>query len=229
MKIIILAAGKGTRLGKKKPKILTSLPNNETIMNRLLNAITSCTDQKNISIVVGYKKSLIIQKYPSLNYIINDKYESTNTAKSLLLALNNIENEDIIWINGDLIIDENIFKKIYSYSKNCMAVSNKVILDEEQIKYNTDANGHINNVSKIISDGKGEAFGLNKISKKYLKLFKDALKKCTNSDYFERGVEIAISNGLIIDPLDIGDMFYTEVDFEKDLNYAKKKLCEGYK
>ena len=229
MKIIILAAGKGTRLGKKEPKILTSLPNNETIMNRLLNAITSCTDQENISIVVGYKKSLIIQKYPSLNYIINDKYESTNTAKSLLLALNNIENEDIIWINGDLIIDENIFKKIYSYSKNCMAVSNKVILDEEQIKYNTDANGHINNVSKIISDGKGEAFGLNKISKKYLKLFKDALKKCTNSDYFERGVEIAISNGLIIDPLDIGDMFYTEVDFEKDLNYAKKKLCEGYK
>ena len=229
MKIIILAAGKGTRLGKKKPKILTSLPNNETIMNRLLNAITSCTDQENISIVVGYKKSLIIQKYPSLNYIINDKYESTNTAKSLLLALNNIENEDVIWINGDLIIDENIFKKIYSYSKNCMAVSNKVILDEEQIKYNTDTNGHINNVSKIISDGKGEAFGLNKISKKHLKLFKDALKKCTNSDYFERGVEIAISNGLIINPLDIGDMFYTEVDFEKDLNYAKKNLREGYK
>tara|TARA_Y100001970_G_C14176459_1_gene827281 strand:+ start:399 stop:1088 length:690 start_codon:yes stop_codon:yes gene_type:complete len=226
MKIIILAAGKGTRLGRNEPKILTNLPNNETIMDRLINAITPCISQEHISIVVGYKKKMITTKYPTLNYIVNDKYENTNTAKSLLLALNNIENEDVVWINGDLIIDENIFKKIYSYIGDCMAVSNTAILDEEEIKYTIDAKGHINNVSKEINNGIGEAFGLNKISKKNLYLFKESLKKCANNDYFERGIEIAISNGLIINPLDVGNMFYTEVDFEKDLNYAINFLAK---
>ena len=51
-----------------------------------------------------------------------------------------------------------------------------------------------------------------------------SLKECEDTDYFEKGVEIAISKGLIINPLDINDMFYTEVDFEKDLNYAIRFL-----
>ena len=232
MKIIILAAGKGTRLGHNIPKILTPLPNNETIIDRLLDTIIPHVNESDISIVVGYKKNLIIKKYPSLNYIENDNYETTNTAKSLLLALNDIEDENIIWINGDLIMDKNIFKHIYSYNGSCMAVSNRASLDDEEIKYTIDLNGHISFVSKIIKDGLGEAFGLNKISKKDLQLLKKSLKECEDTDYFEKGVEIAISNGLIINPLDINDMFYTEVDFEKDLNYAihflngEKKIYE---
>jgi len=220
MKVIILAAGKGTRLGYSLPKILTKLPNNETIMGRLLDTIIPDIDIRDISVVVGYKKNLIIEKFPSLNYIQNEDYENTNTSKSLLLALNNIQNEDTIWINGDLIMDKNIFTNIYSYRGNCMAVSNNILLDEEEIKYTVDSNGHIKNVSKVIRDGKGEAFGLNKISKKDINLFKKSLEECKDDDYFEKGIEIAISNGLIIDPINIGEMFYTEVDFEKDLNYA---------
>ena len=220
MKIIILAAGKGTRLGRDIPKILTALPNNETIIDRLINTITDIADQKDISIVVGYKKNIIIEKYPSLNYVINDNYNNTNTAKSLLLALNDIKNEDVIWINGDLIIEADIFKNIYSYNGSGMAVSNKSSLNEEEIKYTIDLDGHISKVSKIVENGLGEAFGLNRISKEDLGLLKKSLAACENLDYFERGIEIAISNNLIIKPIDVGSLFYTEVDFEEDLNYA---------
>ena len=47
MKVIILAAGKGTRLGNNIPKILTKLPNNETIMDRLLNSIKIIASEYN--------------------------------------------------------------------------------------------------------------------------------------------------------------------------------------
>ena len=226
MKIIILAAGKGTRLGYNIPKILTALPNNETIIDRLLNTITYNADESDISIVVGYKKNIIIEKYPSLNYVINDNYNNTNTAKSLLLALDDIKDEDVIWINGDLIMEKNIFKNIYSYDGNCMAVSNKSSLNEEEIKYTINSDEHISEVSKIVQDGLGEAFGLNKISKEDLNLLKKSLKGCKNTDYFEKGIEIAISNGLIIKPIDVGNLFYTEVDFQEDLNYAINFLNE---
>ena len=69
----------------------------------------------------------------------------------------------------------------------------------------------------------------NKISKKDLDLFKRSLKKCADTDYFEKGIEIAISNGLIINPLDINDMFYAEVDFKKDLDFAINFLNEERK
>jgi len=224
MKIIILAAGKGTRLGNNIPKILTTLPGNKTIMDRLLNSITPFVKQIDISLVVGYKKNLIIKKNPSLNYILNNNYEITNTAKSLALALDNIENETIIWINGDLVMDENIFKHVYTYDGNCMAVSNKTILDEEEIKYTTNSKGSIEMVSKTVKNGLGEAFGINKISKNDLNLFKESLNKCADNDYFEKGLEIAISDGLIINPLNINNLFYTEIDFKKDLEYAVQFL-----
>ena len=101
-----------------------------------------------------------------------------------------------------------------------MAVSSQVSLGDEEIKYTLNSKGHIANVSKIVKNGLGEAFGLNKILKKDLSLFKKSLIECEDADYFEKGIEISISNGLIISPLDIDRSFYTEVDFEEDLNYA---------
>ena len=227
MKVIILAAGKGSRLGGGSPKTLTPLPENQTILERLLNSIKKFIKEDNITLVVGYKKNEIMDKHPALNYIINEHYEKTNTAKSLLLALQNTEKDDIIWINGDLIIQEGIFEEIYYHKKNCMAVSKKNTLSDEEIKYILDSKGNISAVSKTVVGAEGEAFGLNKILKKDIDIFKQALSDCKNNDYFEKGIEFAIKKGLEIKPLDIGNKFYTEVDFKKDLHYALKHLTKN--
>ena len=226
MKVIILAAGKGSRLGKNYPKILTELTDNKTILDKLLCAITEYVDIKDIALIVGYKKKFITNKYPSLNYITNNNYNSTNTSKSLLLGLENINNDDVIWINGDLVMDKAVFSEIYFANGNCMAVSNNTKLDEEDIKYDVDDLGNIKNVSKTIKNGIGEAFGINKINKKDLELFKNSLEACNDNDYFEKGVEISISNGLIFKPIDIKNKFYSEIDFQKDLNYTINYLKE---
>ena len=226
MKVIILAAGKGSRLGKNYPKILTELTDNKTILDKLLSAITEYVDIKDIALIVGYKRKFITNKYPSLNYITNNSYNSTNTSKSLLLGLENINNEDVIWINGDLVMDKAVFSEIYLANGNCMAVSNNTKLDEEDIKYDVDDLGNIKNVSKTIKNGIGEAFGINKINKKDLELFKNSLEACNDNDYFEKGVEISISNGLIFKPIDIKNKFYSEIDFQKDLNYTINYLKE---
>ena len=40
---------------------------------------------------------------------------------------------------------------------------------------------------------------------------------CNNNDYFEKGLELAIDNGLKVKPIDISNFMCIEIDFIDDL------------
>ena len=47
------------------------------------------------------------------------------------------------------------------------------------------------------------------------------LKRVGDQDYFERGIELAIEqDGILIEPVDISDLYAVEVDFAEDLERA---------
>ena len=75
MKIIILAAGMGTRLNLNAPKCLTELFTKETILDRQLESLSNHIDKKDIIIVVGYKSNLIKEKYHDYCFVENINYE----------------------------------------------------------------------------------------------------------------------------------------------------------
>jgi len=50
-----------------------------------------------ISIIFAYKKEAIMEAVESVCFIENADYESTNASKSLLMALENV-NEDCLWL-----------------------------------------------------------------------------------------------------------------------------------
>ena len=60
MKIVILAAGIGSRLGNPFPKPLTPLNNGKSIMQMQIENISSHFNIDDISTVVGFKKNLIM-------------------------------------------------------------------------------------------------------------------------------------------------------------------------
>ena len=69
MKIIILAAGIGSRLGNPFPKPLTKLKNNKSIMQMMTENISSLYSLDLVNLVVGFKKNLIMESFPNLTYI----------------------------------------------------------------------------------------------------------------------------------------------------------------
>ena len=71
MKIIILAAGMGSRLGNPFPKPLTPLKNGQTIMGRQLKNIQNYFDIDDVTTVIGFKKDLIMERFPEVNYVYN--------------------------------------------------------------------------------------------------------------------------------------------------------------
>ena len=79
MKIIILAAGIGSRLGNPFPKPLTPLKDGNTIMERQLKNIKTYFDINDVTTVVGFKKDLIMERFPEVNYFYNPFFDRTNT------------------------------------------------------------------------------------------------------------------------------------------------------
>ena len=224
MHIIILAAGMGTRLNQNKPKCLTVLSNGETILQRQINALLDYVDKEDITIVVGYKKNIIEKEYSDYSFVFNSNYENTNTAKSLLCALDRKQlDSDFIWLNGDVVFDSEILKSLFELKKSSMLVNTNSV-GQEEVKYNINEDGTINKVSKEIQDGLGEAVGINKISRVHLEKFKYQLEKCDNNDYFEYAIELLINQNIKIYPIDISHFFCCEIDTQDDLNFVNEYL-----
>jgi len=228
--IVILAAGLGSRLGRDIPKPLTELADGRTIMQQQVDNINEAFGEKNINlnIVVGYKLELIIEARPDASFIYNESYDMTNTSKSLMRALKALpSNEGVLWLNGDVVFNPEILKKaakLIAKDQSFVAVDTSSV-GEEEVKYTTDAEGFIDNISKIIDTDSalGEAVGINYISSTDNKTLQYWLKKVNDNDYFEKALELAIkTDKVLIQPFDISSRgwYAVEVDFEEDLQRA---------
>ena len=223
MIVIILAAGRGTRLGKPFPKTLTNLKDGKSILLHQLDGLYKYIRRDNIFVVVGYKKELIKQVFPDLHYINNDRYNVTNTSQSLLIALNQFPKKDILWLNGDIIYDHRVIKRLISTPNSCMAVNSAKVGDEE-VKYKTNKSGYVIEISKEVKKPEGESVGIHKIPANEVPILIRYLSVCKDQDYFEKGLEMAIQNGIKVTPIDISDLNCIEIDFPEDLDAANNMI-----
>ena len=213
MKIIILAAGIGSRLGNPFPKPLTPLKNGKSIMKMQVENMTSRYDVDDINVVVGFKKDLIMERFPELTYVYNPFFDQTNTSKSLLRALKKYKDKSVLWINGDVVFDKHIFDKLQPLitAKTSFVAVNTNKVGEEEVKYVL-KDGYINQLSKTVKNGAGEAVGINFISSDDIPIFINRLEECDNNDYFERGLELAINkDDLKIKAVDISQYNCMEI------------------
>lgn len=223
MKVVVLAAGQGSRLGETQPKTLTRLSNGDSILQRQIEALLPWVSLHDIYIVVGFKKEMIMEAIPHLLYVYNERYHVTNTAKSLLAGLRKAGNDDVMWINGDVVLESEVIGRIARFHDSCMGVNEASVADEE-VKYSLAPDGSICQVSKHIDNALGEALGVNKITGDRVDLLIGQLELCSDSDYFERGIELAVEQGLRIFPVNVSDLLCVEVDDPEDLARANELL-----
>lgn len=124
MKILILAAGKGTRLHSDKfnlPKALKEFNGKPMIRHILDNA--SFIDKKDIYIVIGYKGEMIREYLKDdYNYIIQKEQLGTGHAVSMAESYLKDCNDDIMILYGDMpLISSDTIKSFISSHKNSKA------------------------------------------------------------------------------------------------------------
>lgn len=136
MKVIILAAGQGTRLRPltdDRPKCMVKV-NGKSIIERQLDTMRLCgIEEEDITIVAGYRNDVLKEKFKNteIHFIVNGRYDTTNMVCSLMCARKLMEQEeDIIISYGDIIYGEQVFQKIL-HAKDEISV----IVDDSWYEY----------------------------------------------------------------------------------------------
>lgn len=219
MKVVILAAGFGARFGDRElPKPLTLLDNGQSILQLQIKKLSKHISVHDIIIVVGYHKEQIMEKFPDLLYVYSSGFARENTAKSLLRAINKID-DDVLWLNGDVVFQSSVLGAVLAKRKTCMLVNEGPVEDEE-VKYRVNDKGKILEVSKEVKEAKGEALGINFCTRKDLPILRKKLTECDDRDYFEHAIEMAIEEGLDVWAVQAPQTHCVEIDFATDLKRA---------
>jgi choline kinase len=239
MKLIILSAGKGTRLSPitdRKPKCLVKV-GSKPILQHQIDLFLKEEGIEEIIVVVGYMSNrvevFIDDQYSyneKIKIIENEVYDRTNNMYSLYLALNNLDSEFLL-INGDVLLEKEIADEFLAF-KNKDAIAVDVgSYNEESMKV-IEKNGFLVDISKKIEQK--EAFGCSIDFYKFSSSGKEKLKKKVKEIIEQREklnlwTELAIqellkSGELEMKPFDINNKFWYEIDTHEDLEEARVKI-----
>lgn len=246
MKAIILAAGKGSRLGKiteNIPKGMIKLLG-KTLIERQIKIYQNC-GINDITIVTGYKGEII--QFPGINYVKNENFAETNMNESLFCASEKLSDSVIISYT-DIIFEQKIMQQIIESSADIGVAVNldwKVNYEGRTLHPLSEAenvlveNGKIcqikKNISKTIPNQKiGEFIGIIKLSKeggkillqKYLELKENHKGSFHNANslqeaYITDMIQDVIDSEYDVVPLMIDGKCF-EIDTPEDLDRVKK-------
>ena len=248
MKVIILAAGMGSRLRpltNDKPKCMIKLFN-ETLIERQIKIFHS-HNINDITIVTGYRGEII--DIPDVNYVKNENYETTNMNESLFCALEPT-NSPVLVTYSDIVFEQKIiqqmleitdgirlavnlnWKKYYqNRSMHSLSEAENVLVENERILQIR------KNISKSLQNQQiGEFLGIIKLSRKGSKIMVEKYEELESShkgkfhdaDSLEKAklvdlLQELIENKIKIDAIPITGE-WCEIDTEEDLETAKKKF-----
>ncbi len=232
MKAIILAAGRGSRMGSltaNQPKCLVKLAGKSLLECQLESLRGSGINE--IGIVRGYLAEQL--SIPKIKFFDNERWEKTNMVFSLSCAKEWLQNDICIVSYSDIIysVDAvNILKKahgdiVINYDKNWLKLWKErfddPLIDAET--FQVDAEGRlleIGNKPKTIEEIKGQYMGLFKITPKGWEKIENYLSRLTQKEFDPMFVTTLLQNlihiGVEISTIPIRDNWF-EIDSEKDL------------
>ena len=238
MKAIILAAGRGSRLypyTHDKPKCLLDI-GNISILEQQINHIRDCGINE-VVIVVGFGFERVedfLRSYDGLGMRIktlyNPFYQSTNSLVSLWIARSEFD-EDIVVMNGDDVYEIGVLDKALSVrdEKICLPIKRKPRYDGEDMKVTVDGN-RVSKISKSISKGEtsAESVGIRVFRDRGVELLKRSVEEemrnpGAENKWYISSIHRLISKGYEIRPLDIGNLYWMDVDCPLDLFRARKE------
>src|SRR5690606_41882563 len=86
---------------------------------------------------VGARAGAVIEAFPTAKYVHTERYDVTNTSKSLLRALNATGKGGVLWMNGDVVFDPRILGRAIDFierEQSFVTVNTSKVSDEE-VKY----------------------------------------------------------------------------------------------
>ena len=236
MKALILNSGLGHRMGvitKEHPKCMTEISAHNTILSRQLRQLVSFGIEE-VVMTTGYYDQVLVDYCKRLHlplkftFVNNPVYDSTNYIYSIYCAKEQLKDDDIILMHGDLVFENLVMEAAVNSEVSCMAVSSTLPLPEKDFKAVV-KDGHIEKVGIEFFDNAMAAQPLYKILKddwlvwlaNIEKFCEDNNRKCYAENAFNE-----VSDQCKIYPCDVQNMLCAEIDTPEDLEVVSKRLNE---
>ena len=245
MKVIIIAAGTGARLGKEVSKLPKSLleVNGQTILSRQISILKKIGIEEVVVITGQYA-----EKFPSIdvNYVNDAKHNEHDILGSLLVAKDYIQG-NIVITYSDILFDENVLRQIIqqkcdigiavdmdwkqAYEERTLhplTEAENVLLDDNKNVLKTQKNIRSN------TDMVGEFLGIIKLSSHGAKILTDKFEYllANHTGTFHSAISIKkayitdliqelVNSKIVVTPILISGK-WCEIDTIQDLERAQK-------
>lgn len=237
-KAIILAAGKGQRLGgitKDLPKPLLEI-NNKTLIGYAIDFVKNI-GIKDISVVAGYHFEQMGKKVKE----IDDKIQVANNPDfhfqnlvSFAKGLEQIGNENLLVCNADYIFRRTSAEAM-AKNLNGIAVYCSYDLsgnDEDVMKVKIDGNKNLFEMSKQLTDFEAIYTGVWFFEAKYIRELREVVAEILEKEDKSKGIvedifKEFVEKGHQIKVVDIGKADWFEIDTPEELAAARKALNES--
>lgn len=230
MKYIMMVAGKGSRLRPltlKHPKSMYMLDQQTTLLQRMVSVIKEIDKEADIVIVTGHMHRSIESQVEGVTFIYNPFYEVTNSIASLWFAREHLDADNIVLIDGDIVMSRELMRDVV-----CKPVNRPCVLVDSSIKTDGDYNVEVSGeqvlvMSKDLDSYYGEYAGLTKLDRASALEMRTELEAMVEDGFYDQWYENALvqlifKNDFKLYYIDIADYDWTEVDSVNDLLHAKQ-------
>ena len=236
MKALILNSGLGHRMGvltSEHPKCMTEVSQTDTILSRQLKLLSK-TSIKEVVMTTGYFDDVLVNYCNSLGlglqytFVKNPIYENTNYIYSIYCAREQLKDDDIVLMHGDLVFEYSVLDDLLAFEHSCMKVSSTIPLPDKDFKAVVH-NGTVEKVGVEFFTDAMEAQALYKLKRADWKVWLDKICEFCESDNRKCYAEVAlneVSDKCNICAYDVRDRLCTEIDTPEDLAVVKAKLAE---
>lgn len=236
MQAIIMAAGKGSRLGSLtagKPKSFVEIKGKKLIDYNL--KLLKKYDVDEIIIVTGYQCEAfeeLTRDMKNVKFVYNPFYEMMNVLGSFYMGMDML-NDDFIYLHADTICEPKIFEKLVRMEADVILPVDYKTCDDEAMKVRSE-NGQVVQITKQMPNemAEGEFIGMAAFKKKVIPALKEKTKQLMKEKAFTEYFESAIQRLIDEERFDIKTVptdgaFWAEVDFIEDYERAAADMPES--
>ena len=231
MPVIILAAGRGSRLGgltTAMPKCLLDVAG-MSLLERQVAAVASMPSLSPIVVVTGFAHEKVMSLMGArVVECFNGDWDQANNIVSLAVAAEaGWLDGGFLLFNSDVVFDLRILKGLTEFDKPCALVVDDVgELGEEQMKVVVDGSGRLVQIAKTLDPtaSTGEYIGLAKFDADGAQALKVSLRKLIEQnrtrDWYEAAFQDLFAK-VDVYPCSTRGYRWTEVDTPEDLQQAR--------
>jgi choline kinase len=154
LRAVVLAAGRGVRMGGGPPKTLVPVGDREPLLHYILTGIKHAGID-DLMVVTGHRAA-DVQAYVAehwggegVTYVFNARYSSWGNFHSLRVALDQSPGFDVLAINSDIVVHPDVHKRVIGTTGDlALAVERRRRLDQEDMRVQLKG-------SRVVGIGKG--------------------------------------------------------------------------